>query len=182
MREQLKNRNYLSPVGFKFEISTLPTVNFYCQSANIPQISAGYPTVATPFVDIPLTPEKMVFEDLRIRFLVDEDLKNFSAVQNWIRGLTKPEDFSQSKTFIDQGPYTDKSQRFLNERSDAILSILTSNYNPNVSIRFQNIFPISLSGLDFDVDANDIQYFTAEATFKYVLYNIYDKEGIKLTV
>jgi hypothetical protein len=182
MIEQLKNRNYLAPVGFKFSLSNLPTVDFYCQAANVPTVSAGYPTVATPFHDYPVPPDKMLFDDLTIRFLVDEDMKNFSAVQNWLRGLTKPESFSQSNTYINEGPYQQVGQKYLNEMSQGVLTILTSNFNPNVSIKFQDIFPISLTGLSFDVDTNDIQYFTAEASFKYTIYNIYDKNGKKLTL
>jgi hypothetical protein len=182
MKNQITNRNYLAPVGFKFSLSFLPTVDFYCQAANVPTISAGYPNVATPFHDYPVPPDKMQFDELSIRFLVDEDMKNFSAIQNWLRGLTKPESFSQSKDYLDAGPYQQPGQRYLNETQDATLTILTSNYNPNINIKFQGIFPISLTGLSFDVDTTDIQYFTAEATFKYTIYNIYDKNGNKLTL
>jgi len=31
--------------------------------------------------------------------------------------------------------------------------------------------------LDFDSTVTDIQYFTAEATFKYTVYNIVDTSG-----
>ena len=182
MSNPLSNRNYLAPVGFKFDITTLPSVNFYCQAANIPRISAGYPTVPTPFHDYPVTSDKMEFDELTIRFLVDEDMKNFSAVQNWIRGMTKPESFSQVNNYLDSGPYREPGQRYLNELSEGVLTILTSNFNPNISIKYEVIFPISLSGLNFDVDTNDIQYLTAEATFKYTIYNIYDKRGNQLTV
>jgi hypothetical protein len=182
MSQQLTNRNYLAPVGFKFDISTLPTVNFYCQAANVPTISAGYPTVATPFHDYSVPPDKMEFDDLSIRFLVDEDMKNFSAIQNWLRGITKPESFAQSNEYLDAGRYQQPGQRYLNEMSDGVLTVLTSNFNPNIKIKFEGIFPISLTGLNFDVDTNDIQYFTAEATFRYSIYNIYDKNGNKLTV
>ena len=33
----------------------------------------------------------MDFGDLTLRFLVDENLKNFMEIQNWIRGLGFPE-------------------------------------------------------------------------------------------
>lgn len=182
MANQLTNRNYLAPVGFKFSLSFLPTVDFYCQSANVPTINAGYPTVATPYHDYPVPPDKMTFDELNIRFLVDEDMKNFSAIQNWIRGLTKPESFAQVNEYLSSGPYKEPKQSYLNEMQDATLTILTSNYNPNINIKFEGIFPISLTGLNFDVDTNDIQYLTAEASFKYSIYNIYDKRGNKLTV
>jgi len=182
MNTQLTNRNYLAPTGFKMQLSNLPTVEFYCQAANIPTIEAGFPTLATPLEDIALPPDKMVFEPLKIKFLIDEDLNNFSALQNWFRGLTKPESFSQAINYLDSGLYKEPSQRYLNEVSEGTLFILDSNYNTNANIKFQSIFPISLSGLEFNVDTRDIQYFVAEAVFKYTIYNIYDAKGNKLTL
>jgi len=34
------------------------------------------------------------------------------------------------------------------------------------------MFPYSLSSLEFDATITDVQYFTAEASFKYTIYNI----------
>ena len=31
-----KNKNFLSPVGFKFIMSRTPNVDYFCQSASIP--------------------------------------------------------------------------------------------------------------------------------------------------
>ena len=41
--------------------------------------------------DIPTPGDKVDFGDLTLRFLVDEDLKNFMEIQKWIRGLGFPE-------------------------------------------------------------------------------------------
>ena len=35
---QLENRNYLSPVGFKFTLAKEPKVSFFCTSSKIPEI------------------------------------------------------------------------------------------------------------------------------------------------
>ena len=39
---QLDNRNYLSPVGFKFVITKAPKADFFSNSANIPGINLGF--------------------------------------------------------------------------------------------------------------------------------------------
>ena len=39
---------------------------------------------------------------------------------------------------------------------------------------FENLFPISLTTLEFDATQTDLEYFTAEVTFKYTIYNIRD--------
>ena len=42
------------------------------------------------------------------------------------------------------------------------------------------MFPTSLSTLEFNATETDIEYFTAEVTFKYTLYTITDVSGTKL--
>jgi len=38
---QIQNRNFLSPVGFKFTLAKEPKVSFFCNSASIPEITLG---------------------------------------------------------------------------------------------------------------------------------------------
>ena len=38
----LENRNFLSPVGFKFSLKRAPGVAFFCNQANIPSIRSWY--------------------------------------------------------------------------------------------------------------------------------------------
>jgi hypothetical protein len=38
---QIQNRNFLSPVGFKFTLAKEPKVAFMCNSARIPEITLG---------------------------------------------------------------------------------------------------------------------------------------------
>ena len=46
--EQPKNRNFLIPVGFKLDLQLFHGVDFFCQSASIPDISIPFATVDTP--------------------------------------------------------------------------------------------------------------------------------------
>ena len=39
------------------------------------------------------------------------------------------------------------------------------------------MFPINLTTLDFDATQTDLEYFTAEVTFKYTIYNIREING-----
>ena len=47
---------------------------------------------------------------------------------------------------------------------------LTSKNNANLEVRFRDIYPISLSGLDYNQQETDIQYLTASVTFAYKIY------------
>jgi hypothetical protein len=119
-------------------------------------------------------------------FLVDEDLLNYREIHNWLTGLGFPYDNKQYAALANSG-----SDRFPTSRgsvsteigkvkygapsaggtySDATLTILTSKNNPVTEVRFRDVFPTSLSGLNYNQQATDIQYLTAEVTFKYLIY------------
>ena len=68
----------------------------------------------------------------------------------------------------------------MNIYSDATMNVLTSAQNTNFKIKYKDVFPVSLSDLQFDATDQDIQYFTAEATFKYTIYDITDLNGDSL--
>ena len=61
--------------------------------------------------------------------------------------------------------------------SDASLHILNSNYRDVAIVKFRDLFPVSLSSLEFDASGADIEYFTADVTFKYTIYDILGADG-----
>ena len=175
----------MSPLGFKLVITKTPKVDFLCQSANIPSISMGTAIQPTYLKDIPVPGDKVLYDDLNIRFLVDEKMENYLAIHKWITGLGYPENLGQYDQLRKDDRRTDGrvgddgDPRYF-EFSDATLQILNSNYKPSVLINFKDAFPVSLSTLDFDVTARDYSYFTAEVTFKYTIYNITDPNGVRI--
>jgi hypothetical protein len=180
-RGQIENRNFLSPTGFKFTLTRTPKVAFFCNQANIPDLNLGVAIQPSYTKMLPTPGDIIEFGDLTLRFLVDENLENYMEIQNWIRGLGFPEDLRQfddlEKSGTVQGNYARDRQ---NIYSDGTLQILTSSQIPNFQIRFQDLFPYSLSTMTFDATDTDIQYFTADVGFKYTIYNIYDLQGNKL--
>ena len=183
--KQIANRNYMSPLGFKLIITKTPKVDFLCQSANIPSISMGTAVQPTYLKDIPVPGDKVLYDDLNVRFLVDEKMENYLAIHKWITGLGYPESLGQYDQLKKEDNRTDAivedqgDPRYFNY-SDATLQVLNSNYKPSVLINFKDAFPVSLSTLDFDVTTRDYNYFTAEVTFKYTIYNITDPSGNRI--
>ena len=171
---QITNRNFLSPAGFNFTITKTPKVSFFCSSASIPEITFDTNTQPTYLKNIDIPGEKLEYQDLMVRFLVDEDLKNYMAIHNWMTGIGYPETLGDFKTetTADDGS-RDMNQQF----SDGSLSILNSNYRTNAIVKFKDLFPVSLTSLEFDTSVTDIQYFTAQANFKYLVYNIVAEDG-----
>ena len=169
----LSNRNFLSPTGFKFSLKRSPAAAFFCNQANIPSMDLGVATQPTYLRDIPTPGDKIDFGDLSIRFLVDEDLVNYMELQRWIRGLGFPDsmkDFKDlEKEAIIKPTFANKGD---NIYSDGTLQILSSNLVAKFNVNFKDLFPVSLSTITFDATDTDIEYFTAEATFKYTVYKI----------
>ena len=80
--------DYASPTQFKFSILKLPKVEYFCTSVNIPgiELSSGGQQ-GTLLKDIPLPGNKLTYEPLQMRFIVDENLENFQEIHGWLVGL-----------------------------------------------------------------------------------------------
>jgi hypothetical protein len=65
----------------------------------------------------------------------------------------------------------------MNLYSDGTLLVLNSNQNFNFNVVFRSMFPYRLSTLQFDATSTDEEYFTADVSFKYMMYNIVDRIG-----
>lgn len=176
--KQIQNRNFLSPIGFKFTLNKAPKVAFFSNASNIPSIDLGIANQPNYLRDIPHPGDKMEFEDFTLRFLVDENLENYMEIQNWMRGLGFPENLKEIYKLQENETNNQVSMR--NIYSDGTLIVLSSNNNLNFQIVFRDMFPYRLTSLQFDATNQDVEYFTAEVTFKYTMYNIVDKRGIPL--
>ena len=179
--------DYASPVQFRFKCSKLPTVEFFCQSANIPGISIGSASMPTGLKDIPIPGEKVSYQDLSISFLVDENLNNYKEIHDWIIALGFPQNHTQFADLQAAGadrypgstsgvivPETNIAVPLAEggTYSDATLTVLNSKNIAVTEIRFDNIFPTSLGALSYDVQASDVNYLQASVDFSYMYYDI----------
>ena len=158
------NTSFLSPIGFKFQLNNFPEVNYFVQSASLPGISISSISVPTPLKAIDLAGDEVNFEELTIKFIVDENMKNWLSIYDWIIGLGFPTEEGQAK------------YKKLSESSelttDATLTVLTGNMNPQINFVFQNCFPLNLSSIAFDSGGTDIDYVTADVSFRYDVYTV----------
>ena len=175
----IDNRNFLSPVGFKFALKRSPGVAFFCNQANIPSLDLGIAVQPSYLKDIDVPGDKIQFGDLNLRFLVDEDLVNYMELQNWIRGLGFPDSLREFDNLENESilGLSKFGQQGDNIYSDGTLQILSSNLVPKFQVVFNDLFPYSLSTISFDATDTDIEYFTAEVSFKYTIYNLTDLEN-----
>jgi hypothetical protein len=172
--KQIGNRNFLSPIGFEFTLAKKPKISFFCNSARIPEINLAIAQQPSYLKDIDVPGEKITYGDFSLRFLVDEHMENYMAIHNWITGLGFPETTEQYKELTTNSEgLRDPKEAF----SDGTLRILNSNYRSVAQIKFLDLFPVSLTSLEFQATDTDINYFTSDATFKYTIYKVLGNDG-----
>tara|TARA_Y100000114_G_scaffold81679_1_gene75370 strand:- start:1483 stop:2109 length:627 start_codon:yes stop_codon:yes gene_type:complete len=188
--------DYSSPTQFRFMIHQLPKVEFFTTAANIPSITLGELVIPTPYKSIPILGDNLTFDNLTISFIVDEELQNYRSIHDWMVGIGFPKSRQQ---FIDfrsgggnlgsntpqAGAGGDKSSGRMPDIgdigpaiadraffSDATLTILSNKNNPVMEVRFQDVLPVALSGLDYSQNVTDVEYQTATIDFRYKLYEM----------
>lgn len=164
-----ENLNNFIPTGFKFFLDKIPNVSYFCQAASLPGITAGQAILPNPLRDIAVAGDKAQFNELRIRFIIDEELKNWLEIYNWIVGLTYPEDTEQYRNLYKSG---NGMSTFGGLYSDGSLFILSSHKNVQYKVDFTNLFPVILTDIDMDSSLGDIDAITADVSFQYTTYNI----------
>jgi len=150
--------NPLLPTYYRFSIARLPKVSYFCQSVSLPTITMSEVIMPTPFVQIS-RPSKLDFDELTVGFVVDENMGNWLELYNWMRSVTNVENYEEF--------------RAVNTHvSTANLIILNSKKNPKLNVTFYDIYPRTLSSIDFNSAIMDPEPFVANCTFKYRSYEI----------
>ena len=181
LNTQPDNINLLSPVGFRFAIKKLPNVNWFVQAAELPGVTLGEAPHVMPNIDRVLPGEKLTYDAFNLTFKIDEDLQNWMEIQNWLVGLGAPKDSEQFRELVgDPAITSDGPVKRVPTRmgtisdaymSDASLIILNSNMNANFEINFVDMFPTSISAINFDSSMSDVEFVTASVTFRYLRYD-----------
>lgn len=174
-KRQPETLNYLKPNSFRFGIKSIPKVTYFCNSVNLPELTLGVATASNPFVDVPVPGEKLNFGSLTIKFLLQEDMANYTELYNWMIGLGFPENRGQHDRLrrgASQRPPEVNNKDTRGEYSDASLLILDSNNEAVATFNFIDCFPVALSGLPFDATSTNIEYFQCSATFRFTRFEI----------
>ena len=126
------------------------------------------------------------FDNLIISFIVDESLENYVQLHKWLYGIGFPKSRQQFADFRGEESVTPIARQGISTDigdvkpatssrglfGDATLTILSNKNNPLVEVRFRDVYPASLSGLDYNQNATEVEYLTATCDFKYTLYEI----------
>ena len=160
---QPTNLNQLNVVSFDVSFSRLPAVQYFCQRISLPTIVLGETNEPSPFLNLPLEGDTLTFEALSLSFIVDEDLQNYISVYNWLTALGFPRDYAQFE--ILQEP--EAASKTLSKYSDLSIVVHTNKSNPNYKIKFTDVFPTSLSSIQFDATPTGMDPIVVDATFNF---------------
>jgi hypothetical protein len=152
------NTSLLQATKFTFIFPNLPFARYFCQTVSVPGVETTPVAVPNPFADIYRHGDKLVYQDFQINAIIDEDLRVWEETFNWIKSLTKPENFGQ---------YARSRNPNAELYYDAILTINTNANNPNLRVKFRNCHPISLGSVLFNTADNAETILTADITFRY---------------
>ena len=187
LQRQPTELDYADPTKFAFKIMKLPTVEFFITQANIPGVNLGEAIFPTPLKQIPTQGDELTFDNLEISFLVDEILTNYRELHQWLVGIGFPKARSQFSSFKSENSDAFPTNNQVKGETtstgvatgtqamygDATLTVMTSKNNPIMEVRFSDLYPVSLSALQFDQQLTDTTYLTASCTFTYKLYEMF---------
>ena len=178
--------DYADPTKFKFQTTKLPRVEFNCIQANIPGITLTEIQQPTRLIPIKIPGNDLTFENLNITFIVDEDLTNYRSVHDWMAGLSQMDSDEKYRALISDGQ--DRMPRSQQNNStdagrvtsatndgaiysDSKLIILSARNTPLVEVTFQDCYPLSLSALEYNQNATDVEYLQATVSFGYKIHS-----------
>ena len=160
-----ENTNLLQPSKFLLTFDRLGSTQYFCQSVNLPGVSVGQAPLNFPSLDVYAPGNKIAYNNFNVTFTVDEELKTWQSLYNWFLSFAAPSGTDERNLKSElQNQYKKNTKK---EYSDATLTILSSLNNPILRVEFTNMFPVSLSDIQFDTKLSADDIITADVTFVY---------------
>lgn len=147
------NLNFLTPTSFKLIIDNkkFANIEYFITSVTLPSIETDEIQANWNGFSIFMPGGTVNHGTLSVKFMVDESMRNYSEIFNWI---------------VDNNVASDPIKH------DIILSILSSKNNTNRQFRFIDAFPLSIGGFDLNTQISDVEYASTETTFRYTRFEI----------
>lgn len=121
-------------------------ITFFCTAVTMPGVTLNATQIHHTGANGKLPGDEATYEDLTIRFIVDEDMNNYMEIFNWI---------------------TDNVTGTEPTYCDVTLSILNSHKNVIKEFQFISAWPMSIGSIDFDAQNTEIENVLVDAVFAY---------------
>ena len=177
--------DYSQSNQFKGFLPIFPTTEWFVVRANIPSVQLGQGDQYTPFVAIAVVGDHITYGDFSITFIVDENLKNYMEMYNWVKNIGFPFSHDQFNT-LPRPDYQDKSggQNYdadsdtyskANDRdlyTDIVLQIMTAKNNLIATCEIYEAFPTTLGAIEYSQQETDMTYATCDVGFAYTWFDV----------
>jgi hypothetical protein len=167
-----QNTNYLQATKYVLTFPRLNNMTYFLQQVDMPSLTITELPRNTPFVDLFAPGNKLSYSTLDVKFIVDEEIRAYEQVHDWIRGLSFPKNFDEYKSLANKAEATTGVSSAQPQYADGILTIYSGLNNPKIRVKFKNMFPTSLSQINFTTTDTDVTTITADAAFRFDYFDI----------
>lgn len=144
-----ENINFIDPTSYKLVVDRIPNTEFFCRGVSIPTVSVTEATANYKYSNIPMLADKLSFDSLTVSIMIDEDMKTYEEVYDWIKECTL------------------EATNIESVMSDISVVVTNNKNNKAKTFNFNNAFPISIGSLEFNSSETAPTYLTAEITFRF---------------
>lgn len=136
-----KEPNFARGNRFELTIPEAPIVAALAQDFLIPALTVNPAEVPNQFVDYALPGEKIVYGEIDVGFIVDDNFDAYVEIHNWMRKMC--------------GAYQQQAEERLMLHCDVTMILLNNNHNPVRRMIFHDCWPTSLGAASYDLLASD---------------------------
>ena len=170
LTRQPQNTSLLQTTKYIFSMPRINNVQYFCQEAILPGVALPEMPRPTSVVDLYVPGNKMVYNRFEVTFLIDSELKSWTDIHDWMRQLTTPVKADEYRNLWKRDTVINSNQ--LAQYADGILTIMSGLNNPKFRIKYINMFPTSLSDIQFKTTESADDVLTATASFRYDYFEI----------
>ena len=177
--------DYSQSNQFKVFLPIFPTTEWFVVRANIPSVTLGTADRYTPFVNIQLVGDHITYGDFSMTFIVDENLKNYMEMYNWVKNIGFPFEHAQFNV-LDRPDYGNRSggTKYNPEKdtyskvhdedlySDILLHIMSGKNNLVATCEVYEAFPTTLGAIEYSQQETDMTYAQCEVGFAYSWFDM----------
>lgn len=170
----------LDPTNHVMQFARMPMTTFVAQDVNLPGVSAKTAQILVPGLNIHAVPDRLVFDQLSVTFMMDETMSAWRELFSWLQGMTGGQDRSAIVAEFIEGQLNyiwaakPDDQHDLASRTTAALTIINPAKIPMLRVLFHNLYITSLSPIQFSTREQDTinSTLTCSATFEYDYYAV----------
>ena len=135
--------NLMNTQVFQIDIPLAPSVNEWIQSVSVPGLTLGEAQMENQLVRVPVPGDKLIFSPLSFSFLVDEGMKNWSEMFNWMIACGFPVSLDQYAVM----PHKVNRLSDKDVTCDINLVVFNNQTKPILKFKMFGCFPIALGDM-----------------------------------